>query len=372
MKAIVKPYHKVGLELASNLAVPKIRERDILVHVLAASVCGTDLHIYDSDPTIRERVADRQIIGHEFCGEVIEVGKQVTTLSPGDIVSSESHIVCGTCYYCLNGMSHLCQEVSLVGVDRPGGLAEYVLIPAENGILKPENISVEEASFMDAYGNAVDTALCVPLVGNSVLITGCGPQGLMAIAIASAAGAKQIIATETSKVRRDMAAQILQTHINPNQDRRDLILEASDATVVGKIFDATNGLGVDVLLEMSGHPTAIRDGFTVLKNGANAVILGLPSGPISLDWGSLVFKGVKVWFRYGRLLYRTWFEGRGLLDSGAVKLKSLITHHFELEEFDEGFQVLKRGEGGKIILYPDREFTNEWKRRHTGDKVELA
>ncbi|HKI54300.1 MAG TPA: alcohol dehydrogenase catalytic domain-containing protein, partial [Anaerolineales bacterium] len=260
MKALVKPYKKTdGLELV-DVDKPEIRDpKDVLIKVLAASVCGTDLHIYGSDPSIRDRIADKQTIGHEFCGEVIEIGDQVTTLVEGDIISSESHIVCGTCEYCLIGMPHLCQEVSLIGVDRPGGLAEYVVIPEQNAVPKrSQNVSIEVASTLDAFGNAVDTSLLVPLTGKTVLITGCGPQGLMAIGIALAAGAKQIIATEAKTNRIHLAKEMLNNHVNPNHTwRNDLILNANDQNVVDQIFEATNGLGVDVFLEMAGHPSAI-------------------------------------------------------------------------------------------------------------------
>jgi threonine 3-dehydrogenase len=354
MRALIKPYGVKGLQCISSAKHPEVGPRDVLVRVLAASVCGTDLHIYDSDPSIRDRVAPNQIIGHEFCGEVIQVGAQVTRVAEGDLVSSESHIVCGTCTYCFDGLSHLCQEVSLIGVDRPGGLAEYVAIPEQNAIIKSPNISVDVAATLDAYGNAVDVALCVPLTGKSVLVTGCGPQGLMAIAIAVAAGARQVIATEPREKRRLLAEEILKIHANPNQKRRDVILDGSSPTVIHNIFEHTDGLGIDVLLEMSGHPSAIRDGFIVLKNAGNAVILGVTSASrVELDWTDLVFKGATIHFRYGRHLYRTWSEGRKLLDTGLVKLDPLIhTPYFRLEDHAEAFDLLKRGEAAKVIFKP--------------------
>jgi threonine 3-dehydrogenase len=356
MKAVVKPYGKKGLELKEVETPNKIGPRDVFLKVLAASVCGTDLHIYDSDPSIRDRVADNQTIGHEFCGEVLEVGDQVTTLTRGDIVSSESHIVCGTCEYCLEGMPHLCQEVSLIGIDRPGGLAQYVVIPEQNAVPKrSDKISVEVASTLDAFGNAVDTALLVPLVGKTVLITGCGPQGLMAIAIALAAGAKQIIATEKYENRISLAKEVLRTHANPNQPRNDLILNANDKNLIDQVFEATGGLGVDVLLEMAGHPTAIRDGFFLLKNAGHAVILGITSSrEVEVDWANLVFKGATIHFRYGRHLYKTWAQGRNLLESGLVKLEPLIHKpYFALEDFDQAFQLQIRGEVAKVIFTPN-------------------
>jgi len=221
--------------------------------------------------------------------------------------------------------------------------------------VKSPKISVEVASFLDAYGNAVDTALCVPLIGKTVLITGCGPQGLMAIAIALAAGARQVIATETREKRKALAREMIHIHANPNQSRQDMVLDGSSPTLVDEIFKATDGLGVDVLLEMSGHPAAIRDGFAALKNAAHAVILGLSSSAqIELDWTNLVFKGVTLHFRYGRHLYRTWSEGRKLLESGLVRLEPLIYRpYFTLEDYEQAFRLLKQGEAAKVIFKPN-------------------
>lgn len=366
MKALIKPYGEQGLKLIRDARKPDIGPQDVLIRVLAASICGTDLHIYDSDPVIVHRVAPDQIVGHEFCGEIVDRGSQVTTVAVGDFVSGESHIVCGTCYYCLNGMSHICQEVSVIGVDRPGAFAEYIAIPAENAIVNPPDMSVDVAAFLEPYGNAIDAARCVDLVGKTVLITGCGPQGLMAIAIAKAAGARQVIATEVREKRRELAKEVVRIHSNPNRARLDLVLDATEPDVLGRILGATDGLGVDVLLEMSGHPLAIQDGFAALKHGGHAVALGLPGSPIEFDWANaLVFKEVTIHGIYGRHLFRTWFEGRRLLESGAVKLEPLITHRFPLEQFDETFKLLKRGEAGKVILYPAPEFVDEWFSTHS-------
>ncbi|MBN1888359.1 MAG: alcohol dehydrogenase catalytic domain-containing protein [Thermoflexales bacterium] len=353
MKALVKPYGPPGLKLVER-PIPAIGDEDVLVRVLAASVCGTDLHIYHSSPSMRDRVAHEQTIGHEFCGEVVATGPQVTRVTAGDLVSGESHIVCGTCEYCLDGMSHLCQEVTLVGVERPGGFAQYVALPEQNVILKSPKISLEVASFLDAYGNAVDTALCVPLIGKTVLVTGCGPQGMMAIAIALAAGARQVIATELHAKRRECARELIRLHANPNQARNDLVLDGASPSLVDEIYKATDGLGVDVLLEMSGHPTAIRDGCTLLRNAGHAVVLGLGANQVELNWTNLMFKGATIHFRYGRHLYRTWSEGRRLLESGLVKLDSLVYgRDFALDEFEEAFRLLDQGEAVKVIFRPN-------------------
>lgn len=358
MKALVKPFGRYGLRLIENLDIPSCGQEDVLIKVITSSVCGTDLHIYKSDASIAERVSDNQIIGHEFCGEIIEVGARVKTHLVGDIVASESHIIDNTCFQCLNGQKHLCQNISLLGIDRPGGLAQYVSIPSANAIIMTEEInsgeiSHEIASFMDAYGNAVDTATTIPLTAKSVLVTGTGPQGLMAIAIALASGAKQIIATEVAEKRISMAEDIIKTHA-PSKFRNDLILNATDPQLLSKIKQATNDIGVDVLLEMSGNSQAINDGLASLRNGGHAVILGVSSGNIELDWPSLIFKGITIHFRYGRKLYQTWTDGRRLLQSGSVNLDSLVHEKsYQLDEFKEAFELLLSGEAAKIIFRPN-------------------
>ena len=354
MNALVKPYGQVGLSYVTDAAIPDIGPRDILVRVLAASICGSDLHIYESDPVFRERIGDGMTVGHEFCGRVAEIGAHVTTVAVDDVIAAESHVVCGTCYYCLNGAPHLCQEVAGIGFDRPGCFAEYIAIPAENAFLKPPELSVEVAAFIEPFGNALDTALCVDLFGKNVLVTGLGPQGLMAMAVARAAGARRVIATEVHAYRRDLAHKVLELHTDPRRPAQDLVLDATQPDVAEHIFEATDGLGVDVVLEMSGHPTAIAAAGTVLKNSGHLVALGLPGQPIELDWSNhLVLKGTTFHGIYGRHLYQTWFTACELLASRTVQLEPLITHYLPLERFDEGFQLLRKGQAAKVVLYPD-------------------
>jgi threonine 3-dehydrogenase len=356
MKALIKPYGQLGLKLVHDAPRPEIGPGDVLVRILAASICGSDLHIYDNDPVFRERVPDGLTIGHEFCGTVEAVGSQVTTIAVGDVVAAESHVVCGSCFYCLNGLSHLCQEISGIGFDRHGGFADYIAIPAENAILKPAGVSIEVAAFLEPFGNALDTALCVDLFGKNVLITGCGPQGLMALAVARAAGARRVIASEVHAYRRQLATRVLSIHSDGRGQPADLVLDATQPDVTERIFEATDGLGVDVVLEMSGHPAAIADGCTVLKNGGDFVALGLPSQPLEFDWANhLVLKGATFHGIYGRHLFQTWFKACDLLQSGAVQLEALITHSLPLERFAEGFELLKHGQAAKVILYPDAE-----------------
>lgn len=355
MKALVKHAGKVGLEFRDDSEIPEVGPKDVSIRVMAASICGSDLHIYDDDPVFRDRVEDGRITGHEFCGEIVNIGSQVTTLAIGDIISAESHVICGSCYYCLNGQAHICQEVSSIGVDRPGGFAEYAVIPAENAVLTPPDIPIEVAAFLEPFGNAVYTTRYVDLVSKSVLISGCGPQGMMAIAVAKAAGAKQIIATEPHEGRQELARRILEVHSNSREKNFDIVINPYDPTALTKIYEATNGIGVDVVLEMSGSDRAIEDGVNAIKKGGHYIALGLCSKPkIEIDWNSLVLKEVTIRGIYGRLLYQTWFEIHRLLESGKVILDSLIyPKRFSLEQFEEAFNLLRDGKAAKVILYPN-------------------
>ncbi len=360
MKALVKSYGKTGLRYVTDAPVPEVGPRDVLVRVLAASICGSDLHIYDDDPVFRDRITDGMIVGHEFCGRVEQIGEQVTTVAVGDIVAVESHVVCGTCYYCLNGVPHLCQEVAGIGFDRPGCFAEYIVIPSENAFPKPPYLSIEVAAFIEPFGNALDTALCVDLFGKTVLITGLGPQGLMALAVARAAGARCVIGTEIHPYRRDIAQQVLSLHTDPRRPTLDAILDAAQPDLAEQIFEITDGLGVDIVLEMSGNSAAISLAGTVLKNSGHLVALGLPSQPVEFDWSHhLVLKGATIHGIYGRHLYQTWFTACELLASRTVQLESLITHRLPLERFEEGFQLLKQGRAVKVVLYPNGSATEK-------------
>jgi threonine 3-dehydrogenase len=354
MKAIVKPFGEVGLKLVADAPCPTAGPDEVLVRVLAASICGSDLHIYDNDPVFRDRISDQQIVGHEFCGVVAAIGAHVTGVAVGDTVAAESHVVCGSCYYCLNQLSHICRNIATIGFDRAGGFAEYVAIPARNAVRKPPGISVEVAALLEPFGNALDTATCFDLVGRSILVTGCGPQGLMAIEVAKAAGARRVIATEVHAGRRTFAQEIIAAQSDPRREAEDLVLDSSDPDLAGRIFAATGGLGVDVVLEMSGHPQAIADGLAVLKNGGHVVALGLPSRLVQIDWARhLVLRGATFHGIYGRRLFQTWFKAFELLESRAVRLERLITHRFPLERYEEAFGLLKQGQAAKIILYPN-------------------
>lgn len=342
MKAVVKTRPGPGFELI-QVPVPEIGHHDILVRTRATSVCGTDLHIYNWDPWAANRIKPPIIIGHEFCGDVVEIGSEVSEVRVGDFISAESHIVDNTCDLCRTGMAHICRNTKIIGVDRDGSFAEYVAIPAANAWHNPPNMSPEIAALEENFGNAVHTALETPVVARKILVTGCGPVGLMTIAVARAAGARSIFASDVSDYRLGLARK-MGANVTMNPKEQD---------VVKTVMDATHGEGVDVLLEMSGAPTAIREGLQLLKSGGHAVLLGLPSKPFEFDLGNLVImKGITLHGIAGRKLWETWYEIRGLLRGGAVNLEPLITHRFKLEEFEKAFQTMASGDSGKVVLFP--------------------
>ena len=342
MRAIVKSRPGPGLEMAF-VDVPEFGPRDVLIKVRAASICGTDLHIYRWDPWAQSRISPPLIIGHEFCGDVVAVGSEVHDVQVGDYVSAESHIVCGTCAYCRTGRGHLCPNTKIIGVDRDGAWAEYVVIPAENAWPNPPDIPPHIATLEENFGNAVHTAFAVDLRAKKVLVTGCGPVGVMAIAVARAIGARAIYATDISDYRLDLARRM----------GADVVINARRENVVHRLMAVTEGEGVDVWLEMSGAPSAIQQGFEILKPGGEVAILGLPPEPLSFDLNNwVIFKGVTLHGIIGRRLWETWFQMRGLLRSGAVNLETVVTHQFPLENFEEALEVMASGESGKVVLIP--------------------
>jgi len=342
MKAVVKTTAGPGAEL-TTVDIPTPGAKDVLVKVKATSICGTDLHIYRWDPWAASRIKPPLIFGHELAGEVVEVGQEVTSIDVGDFVSAETHIVCGVCHQCRSGQRHVCQNVSIIGVDRPGCFAEYVVVPECNVWQNPPEMPPEVASVQEPFGNAVHTALSTELVAKSVLITGCGPIGLMAIAIAKAAGAEQVFATEVVPYRIQLAQAA----------GADLVLNPKDTNVSAEITARTAGTGVDVLLEMSGNPSAIREGFAVLRYGGYAALLGIPPQPMELDLANtLIFKGATVYGVTGRLIWKTWYQTKALLGSGAVDLQPIITHRFPLEDFEQGMALMDTGQCGKVVLFP--------------------
>ncbi len=343
MTAVIKARPAPGLEVATR-PVPRVGPDDVLIRVKAASICGTDLHIYRWDPWAQNRVKPPFIIGHEFCGEVVERGKNVRTVQIGDFISAESHIVDNTCYYCRTGQGHICIKTRIIGVDRDGAFAEYISIPAQNAWVNPPDMPVEIAVLQENFGNAVHTAFATDLAAKKVLVTGCGPVGVMTIAVARAAGARAIYASDVSAYRLRLARKMgADAVVNPKKD-----------DVVRAVRDLTDGEGVDVLLEMSGAPSALAQGFEVLKYGGEAALLGLTPGPVTFDLNNaIIFKGAKVYGIVGRRLWDTWYRARGLLRSGDVDLHPLVTHRYKLSEYEQAFETMAGGNSGKVVLFPD-------------------
>jgi threonine 3-dehydrogenase len=282
------------------------------------------------------------VFGHECAGEVVEVGAQVVGVEVGDKVSVETHIYCGHCYQCKTGAKHLCQNVKIVGVDRAGAFAEYLVVPGKNVWVNDKSLPWEIATILEPFGNAVHTVQAGEgVTGKTVMVSGCGPIGVMAVGVAKAMGALEIYASDINDYRLNLAKRMGATSTF-NVRQKD---------VVGELMEKTSGLGVDVLLEMSGAPSAINQGFRLLRNGGAAVVLGLPSAPIPFDLTNhVILKGAKVFGIFGREMYRTWIQGKALVKSGAVDLCPLVTHEFSLDHFSEAMKLLETGNCGKVVF----------------------
>jgi threonine 3-dehydrogenase len=344
MFAVVKPEAKPGTEIR-EVGIPALGRQDVLVKVKVASVCGTDLHIYNWDLWAQRRIHPPLIPGHEFCGEVAAVGDEVTSVQEGDFVSAEMHVPCGKCYQCRTGEAHICQHVKILGVDADGAFAEYVRIPESNIWKIDPAIPAEYASLFDPLGNAVHTVLSGGgVAAQTVAITGCGPIGLFAIAVARACGAIQVFAVEVISHRRRIAERM----------KADLVLDPTADDVRKIIMERTHGNGVDVVLEMAGHPEAVRLGFQILRLGGRISLLGIPSKPLELNLAEdIIFKGATVLGINGRRMYQTWFQMQALLKAGKLDLHPVITDRLAMKDFAQGMDRLRSGEASKILLYPN-------------------
>jgi threonine 3-dehydrogenase len=343
MKALRKNQAGKGLSL-EKVPVPPIGATDVLVRVKATSICGTDLHIYGWDRWSQGRIKPPITLGHEFCGVVENVGEEVSAVKPGDFVSAEMHVNCGHCHQCRLGQAHICQNLKIIGIDIDGAFAEFVKIPATNIWKLDPAIPEHYGAILDPLGNAVHTALAGPIAGQTVLVTGCGPIGLMSMAVAKACGSSTVFATETNEHRRAMAKQM----------GADLVLNPSAEGAVKKILDATDGTGVDVLLEMSGNPLAIQQGFKALRAGGRASLLGIPTENVPLDLvQDVIFKGATVQGIYGRRMYETWVQMTALLKAGRLNLQPLFGEKLDLDNYETAFARLQSGLAGKILMYPN-------------------
>jgi threonine 3-dehydrogenase len=338
MKALVKQQAAPGIWL-EDIPEPKVGHNDVLIEIAKTAICGTDMHIYNWDAWAQKTIPVPMAVGHEYCGRIVEVGSEVRGLKPGDRVSGEGHITCGYCRNCRAGRRHLCKNTVGVGVNRPGAFAEYLAIPAFNAFKLPDSIPDDIASILDPFGNATHTALTFNMVGEDVLITGAGPIGIMATAIARFTGARYIVVTDVNDYRLELARRMGATRAI-NVQRESLDQTMKELGILG---------GWDVGLEMSGKEAAFRDMLRTMFHGGSVAILGIPPGDMAIDWNQVIFKGLTLKGIYGREMFETWYKMASMLQSG-LKLDPIITHHFPIQEFQQGFETMGSGKSGKVIL----------------------
>lgn len=338
MKALVKRHAEKGLWL-EDVPEPTIGINDVLVKVMKTGICGTDVHIYKWDAWAQKSVPVPMVVGHEFVGEIVEVGSNVGVFEPGQIVSGEGHVVCGHCRNCMAGRRHLCADTKGIGVNRPGAFAEYISIPMTNVWHHAEGIPLDVASIFDPFGNAVHTALTFPVLGEDVLITGAGPIGCMAAAVCKHAGARFIVVTDVNPWRLELAKKLGATRVVDVRNE--------------KLSDVQAELGMhegfDVGLEMSGNDLAFRDMIKNMCHGGKIAMLGIPPEDISIDWNDVIFNMLTIKGIYGRQMYETWYQMTVLLQGG-LDLEPIITHRLNYREFEQGFEAMFSGQSGKVVL----------------------
>ncbi len=338
MKALVKSKAEPGLWL-QDVPEPAVGINDVLIKVHKTGICGTDLHIYKWDAWAQKTIPVPMVVGHEFVGEVISAGSNVTDFHAGETVSAEGHVVCGRCRNCLAGRRHLCKETSGIGVNRTGAFAEYISVPMTNVWHHREGVDEDVASIFDPFGNAVHTALSFEVLGEDVLITGAGPIGIMAVAIVKHAGARHVVITDVNDYRLDLAKKM----------GADVALNVTR----GQLADVQKQLdmreGFDVGLEMSGNADAFRSMIDNMCHGGKIAMLGIPSEQIAIDWNKVVFNMLTIKGIYGREMYETWYQMSVMLECG-LNIKPVITHRFGADEFQKGFDVMKSGNCGKVVL----------------------
>jgi threonine 3-dehydrogenase len=338
MKALIKAKAAPGLRL-EDVPEPEIGINDVLIRVERASICGTDLHIWNWNEWAAKTIPVPLTIGHEFVGRVEQVGSNVADFFPGDLVSGEGHVVCGRCRNCLAGRRHLCARTQGIGVNRPGAFAEYIALPMTNVWHHSKSIPLEIACIFDPFGNAVHTALSFPVLGEDVLVTGAGPIGIMAAAVARHAGARHVVITDVNPYRLELARKIGVT--------RAIDVRETSIAAVQKELGMVEGF--DVGLEMSGNASAFRDMLSNMSHGAKIAILGIPPGEMSIDWNTVIFNMLTLKGIYGREMYETWYKMTVMLESG-LDIGAIITHRFHYTEFENAFGVMLGGNAGKVIL----------------------
>ena len=338
MKALVKSEPRPGIWL-QDVPTPTYGVNDVLIKIKKTAICGTDIHIYSWDEWAQATIPVPMTVGHEFFGEIVAVGKEVQGINVGQRVSGEGHVTCGFCRNCRAGKRHLCRNTLGVGVNRPGSFAEFLALPATNVIVLPDNITGDEASILDPFGNAAHCALAFDVVGEDVLITGAGPIGIMAAAIMRHIGARHVVITDVNEHRLQLARTMgVSKAVNiTQQSLEDVMAE------LGMLE------GFDVGLEMSGNPAALNDLIKAMNHGGHVALLGIPPQKTAIDWNHVIFKGLVIKGTYGRELFETWYKMIALIQSG-LNINPVITHHFPLDDYEQAFQIMASGQSGKVIL----------------------
>ncbi|MCU1396342.1 MAG: L-threonine 3-dehydrogenase [Ilumatobacteraceae bacterium] len=338
MKALIKERAEPGIWMG-DLPEPTIGPNDVLIKIRKTAICGTDMHIFHWDAWAQRSIHVPMAVGHEYCGTVVAIGSEVRGFEIGDRVSGEGHITCGHCRNCRAGRRHLCRNTVGVGVDRQGCFAEYLSLPAVNAFKLPDSISDDVASILDPLGNAVHTALAFDMVGEDVLITGAGPIGVMAVAVARFVGARHVVATDVNDYRLGLAEAMGATRA----------VDVSSQNLDSTMADLGMQEGFDVGLEMSGNPSALGEMLRTMHHGGSIAMLGIPPGETAIDWSRVIFKGLTIRGIYGREMFETWYKMASLLQSG-LDVSPVITHHVGINDYLEGFETMGSGRSGKVIL----------------------
>lgn len=344
MQALVKARPEPGAELSTE-AIPQLKPFDVLVRVKAAAICGTDVHIYDWTPYAQARVKPPMVFGHEFCGEVVATGPNVTRVATGDLIAGETHVPCGNCLLCNTGLEHVCKDMKILGVHIPGVFSEYAVIPESVAWKLPADTPPLVGAILEPVGVGVHAAYAADVRGATVLVTGCGPIGLTTIGVVKSLGARLVIASDVSEKRLELAREF----------GADIAVSPLRENVVELARSATSGLGVDVAIEASGAASAVRQALASTRRAGQVVLFGLMGGPVALDLvEDVIYKELNIKGITGREMWRTWYQVMEIVRSGAIDVKKLVTHEFHMSEFEEAIKVAKSGGAGKVVLYPGR------------------
>ncbi len=338
IKALAKLKTEPGIWM-TQVEMPELGHNDLLIKINKTAICGTDVHIYNWDEWSQKTIPVPMVIGHEYAGEVVDIGQEVRGFSVGDRVSGEGHITCGHCRNCRGGRTHLCRNTVGVGVNRTGCFSEYLVIPAVNAFKLPDEISDDLAAIFDPFGNAVHSALSFDLVGEDVLITGAGPIGVMAAAICKHVGARHVVVTDVNDYRLDLAQKMGATRV----------VNVAKHSLKDTMNELNMTEGFDVGLEMSGVPSAFSSMLELMNHGGKVAMLGIPPSDMGIDWSQVIFKGLVIKGIYGREMFETWYKMASLVQSG-LDLSPIITHHYSVDDFQQGFDAMRSGQSGKVIL----------------------